>query len=276
MKKIFNKINIFTIISVLARAFLEFLVAFVWIRYFVKDFATALISSLLFVILVEVCLVFIRKNKQKKNGSKKELQKKIDDITLTFLFSDDNENLKFFHKLACLKHKATKKSKYIVVENPNKKIVLIPFYTYKNFSCDNLLYCINTTKKENPAKVVITTGGVDQDVYKLAKHFQDFEIIILDKTDTFNKLLKFYDCFPEINTKLENETKPTKQEILSMSLNRKRSKGYFLASFVLLLSSFIVRKNIYYLIFSSLLLVLALVSYFNPRFNKVAPNNILD
>lgn len=276
MKNFIKNINIFTIISTLARVFLEFIVSFVWIRYFVRDWVVAFICSLLCSALIEVGLFFIRKRKQSKNGNKKEIEQKIEEINLTLLFSDDKENLNFFHKLASLKHKATKKSRLVVVENPNKKVVLLPFYTYQNFSCDNLLFCLNLAQKENPQKVVITTGSVDPEVHKLAKHFQDFEIVILDKVDTFNKLFKFYDCFPEIKTKMVTNARPSKQEIMSVALNRKRSKGYFFASFVLLLSSFIVRKNIYYLIFSSLLLVLALISFFNPRFNKVSPNNILD
>lgn len=276
MKNILKKINIFGAITVLARIFLEFVVSFVWIRYFVKNSTTALICSMLSSLLIEVVLCFVRKRNRAKSQDKKEQSKRIDDTYMTFLFSDDKENINFFHKLASKKHTAQKKSKYVVVENPNKKVVLFPFFTYQNFSCDNLLVCLNLAEKEKPQKIVITTGNVDPDVNKLAKHFQDFEVIILDKTGTYNKLLKFYDCFPEIKCKLTNATKPTKQEILSLALNRKRSKGYFFASFILLLSSFVVRKNIYYLIISSLLLILALISFFNPKFNKIAPNNILD
>lgn len=276
MKKFIKKVNIFNVLNTLSRLFLEFLITLVWLRYFVKDFTVAIISTILAVFLIECVLFLINKKRQTKTGNKKEIQKKIDDIAMTFLFSDDSQNLNFFHKLASQKHKSSKKSKYVVVENPNKKVVLIPFFTYKNFSCDNLLFCINTTKKENPQKLVITTNGVDQDVFALAKHFEDFEIVVLDKTDTFFKLLKFYDCYPEINTKVSQKTKPSRQDILSFAFNKKRSKGYFLASCILLISSFVVRKNLYYIISSSLLLILALVSHFNPRFNKFAPNNILD
>lgn len=276
MKNLIKKINVFMLLNTLSRLFLEFLIALVWMRYFVKDFTIAIISTVLVVILFECVLFLFKKSKQKKSGDKKQIQKKIDDIAMTFLFSDDSQNLNFFHKLASLKHKATKKSKYVVVENTNKKVVLIPFFTYQNFSCDNLLFCINTTKKENPQKLVITTNGVEQDVFALAKHFEDFEIVVLDKSDTFFKLLKFYDCYPEINTKIKPTTKPTHQDLLACAFNKKRSKGYFLASCILLISSFVVRKNLYYIISSSLLLILALVSHFNPRFNKFSPNNVLD
>lgn len=276
MKKFINKISIFTIINTLARLFLEFLVAFVWMRYFVKNLTTAIILTVLVSALIETIVFFVRKQRQKRFGNKKEIQQKIDDIAMTFLFSDDAQNLCFFHGLASKKHKATKKSKYIVVENPNKKVVLIPFFTYQNFSCDNLLFCINTTKKENLQKLVIATNSVDPEVFRLAKHFEDFEIVVLDKNDTFNLLLKYYDCFPVITIKQKSATKPTRADLLNHALNKKRSKGYFFASCILLLSSFIVRKNLYYLISSSMLLILALISYFNPRFNKFSSTNVLD
>lgn len=276
MKNMIKKINIFMLLNALARIFLEFLVAFVWTRYFVKDFVPALVATILEVVFIECVLFVIKRKRRAKAGDKKEIQKRIDDIATTFLFSDDSQNINFFHGLASLKHKATKKSKYVVVENPNKKVVLIPFFTYQSFSCDNLLFCINTTKKENPQKLVITTNQVGQDVFRLAKRFEDFEIVVLDKNETYFKLLKFYDCFPEISTKLKQETKPSRFDLLAYALNKKRSKGYFLASCILLLSSFIVRKNLYYLISSSILLILALVSFFNPHFNKFSPTNVLD
>lgn len=276
MKNIIKKINVFTIINTLARLFLESVIAFMWMRYFLNNLSAAIISTVLTVILIEVLLFLYRKHKQKKHGNKKEIQQKIDDIAMTFLFSDDAQNLSFFHKLASLKHKATKKSKYVLVDNPNKKVVLIPFFTYQNFSCDNLLFCVNTTKKENPQKLVITTISVDQEVFRLAKHFEDIEIVVLDKNDTYNLLLKYYNCFPEITTKQQPPPKPSRADLLSFALNKKRSKGYFLASCILLLSSFIVRQNLYYIISSSVLLILAIVSHFNPRFNKFTPNNILD
>lgn len=86
MKNFIKNINIFTIISTLARIFLEFIISFVWIRYFARDWIVALVCSLLCSALVEVGLFFIKKRKQVKNGNKKELEKQIEETTLTFLF----------------------------------------------------------------------------------------------------------------------------------------------------------------------------------------------
>ncbi len=270
-----KKLNLFCVINSFARWFIEFLIAFVWIRYFVGELWICLLCSIICVAVIETCLYLINTKRHRAKNTKKSEQKTIDDIATTFLFSDDKENLTFFHKLASKKHSATQKSKYIVINNPNKKVILLPFFTYNNFSCDNLLYCLNIIRKDNPKKLVICSTQIDPQAQRLARHFQEFEIVLLDKFDTYHKLLSYYDCYPEIKHTLKT-TPPSKRELLRMSLNKKRAKGYFLSSVVLLLSSFIVRSNIYYVIFSSILLILSLVSYSNPKFNPPSSESIFD
>ena len=275
IKKIFKRINIFKIFNAIARIFLEFLIAFVWIRYFVQEFIISLISSILAAIIIEILLVLFKKRKENKHSSTKETEEKINSISQSFLFSDDKENIDFFYKLAKEKHQAKKMSKYILINNPNSTVALIPFFTYNPFSCDNLIYCYNLVKPTQPTKIVICANLIDQNAIKLIKNFQNVNIVILDKRETYFKLLVPYNIFPNIK-KFSPPSKPTAKDLLAYSLNKKRSKGYFFASIILLISSFMVRNNIYYVIMSSLLLVLSLISFSNPKFNKKTPEHPLD
>ena len=92
---------------------------------------------------------------------------------------------------------------------------------------------------------------------------------------TYFKLLKVYDFYPEKVIELKQSQKITINDLLAYSLNKKRTKGYFLASCIMLFSSFLVKYNLYYIIFSTLLLILSLISFINPKFNKKISENIL-
>ena len=66
--------------------------------------------------------------------------------------------------------------------------------------------------------------------------------------------------YMQIRDKGAEARKPLMKEFLLASISHQRAKGYLLASLVLLFSSFIVKMNIYYVVVSSLLLILALIS----------------
>lgn len=209
---------------------------------------------------------FLSSKKQKKYAIKQEEQSKIQEYINSFIFSEDSFNVNFFYNLAKTKHNAVKKSKFVVIEHPDSRIILYPHFTYKTFCIDDVINIINKVKTLNTKRIVICTNKYDTNVPSFIKKLP-IEIYILDGTDTYYELLKKYNCFPQ-PTKLEQENKITLKELASFALNKKRTKGYFISSIFLLFSSFFVPFKLYYIIISTILLILALVSFINPKFNK--------
>ena len=171
----------------------------------------------------------------------------------------------FFYNLTKQKHNAIKKNKYILIQHPTKNIILYPYFIYRNFCADDLIDIYNKVKKLSVNRLIICTNNIENEVIKLANKLC-LEIFVLDGKDTYFELLKKYNYYPPELKFIENKNKF--KDLLSYALNKKRTKGYFISSILLLFSSFLVPYKLYYVIISTILLTLAFVSYINPKFNK--------
>lgn len=266
--KTFNKI-----ISKIFRLFLIFIISLIWCRYFIENLALALALTIIFTLILDTLITLIFYNKNKKLNLKNSEIEKAQNYCNKFIFSNSSYTINFFYNLVTKRYKAKKFSKYIIIEHKESKVMLFPFYKYEDFNIQDLILTYNTAKKLNMAKLVVCTNTINNNVLKVIEKL-DIKIIVLDKFQTYEKLFKEYNYYPQ--EFIIKNTKNTFKYLMEYSLNKKRTKGYFIASLILLFSSFIVKYNIYYLISSSLLLILSLFSFINPKFNKVNTENIFD
>lgn len=95
---------------------------------------------------------------------------------------------------------------------------------------------------------------------------QDKEICIIDLEKLCNLLGEQITNFPT-NIKLKNKPKYRLKDLLCIALNKRKAKGYFLSSLMLIFLSLFTPYNIYYIIVSTVLLLLAIISRINTKFN---------
>ncbi len=270
------RFKLFAIFDMLFRLVLIFLIAFVWIRFYVDSLSLAIFITSIVTLVVDFVIKIFSSRRDEKQKLKEEELKKIDIYANTFIFNDDKFCVDFFYKLAKTRHNAIKKKEYVLIEHDSgEKVVLFPYYTFRKFNTDDLVFTLNSIKNLQANKLVLCTNDFENDALKFA-NMVGKKIILLNKKQVYLKLLKEYNFFPqekliELKTTQKNKIK----ELLSFSLSRKKTKGYFLASVVLLLSSFIMRYNIYYIVMSSILLLLSLVSFISPKFSKKLPEKII-
>lgn len=272
------KFKLFNVFEVFFRLLLIFFIYFVWVRYFFDSLLIAILITSFLTLTTDYILKIFQDKRQLKLKLKEEELKQIETYNNTFVFNDDKYAVDFFYKLAKTKHNATKKKDYVLIEHSNgEKIALFPFFTYRKFSTDDLIFVFNKVKSSSISRLVICVSELEPDAQKFAS-LLSVETIILNKSQVYLKLLKEYNCFPEekntiaIKPAQENKIK----KILAFSLNRKRTKAYFFSSLVLLVSSLIIRHNIYYIIMASILLLLSLASFISPKFTKQVPENLLN
>lgn len=270
-KKIYGVLNVFF------RLILIFFIAFIWIRYYTQNLSHSIYLTIFVTVLVELFIRLITGKKNKKTQLKLSELTKMEQYINTFIFNDDKFVLNFFYELAKSKHNATKKVDFVLIEHDNnEKIVLYPFFTYRSFSTDDLILILNKTKSYSPTKIVLCVNKADKEVFKFSNMIAT-KILILEKEDVYLKLIKAYEYYPKekdlIN--LSEKQKNKIKQLLLFSLTQKRSKGYFISSLLLMLSCLIVPYNIYYLTFSSILLVLSLLSLLSPLFLKKTPEKII-
>lgn len=258
--------NIFKTFDVFFRIVVIFLICFVWCRYFINNLWISLIITAILTLSIDFLIKFVLNKKNKKQKAKIDEQETIQNYINSFIFSDDSFCVNFFSELAKQKHNVIKKSKFIQIEHTCNRVILYPYFVYRDFNVDDLICILNKVKSLYPAKIVICTNKIDPLALKLSSKLP-IKTIILDAIDTYNSLLVKYNYYPPL-TKLSDTSKPTMKYFLSYALNKKRTKGYFIASLFLLFSSFLVPYKIYYVIMSSILLMLSFISYINPKFNK--------
>ena len=263
-----QKVNF--IIKLLFRFFLFFLLGFIWIRFFLKSlWLSILLSS-----LISICVIILLEAISTKRAKITRLKiKEKEDAENMFLSLATSKNpIDFFHKLTTKKHEATKKKSYILIKHEDHNVLLYPYTSFAPITPDDITKILSTIQKEKYKKLVICCGDVSKETINFVKNF-DAEIILLDKFQTYSEIYKFYDCFPKITLSYKRTKKESFKELLSFSFNRSRTKSYLLSALVLLFSSLFVQMSLYYAIFSSLLVIFAIISFFLP--NKI-PNTQVD
>ncbi len=262
-------------ISHLIRIFVLFLICLIWSRYFIYDnLALSIFVAILLSFVIDFAINSLTNRKKNKNNIKNDENKKIQNYANSFLFSTPAKSVDFFYQLATIKHQCTKHSKFVTIKNEKSNIVLYPFFLHKIFCEDDLITIYKSLYNTNFNRLIICTIQVDVKVFDLASKLPK-EIFILDSTETYQKLYKHYNKFPD-EFELKTENSKDYKKLLTYALNKKRTKSYFVASLFLIFSSFFTPLKIYYLIVSTILLLLTFISLFNVRFNKTPIASPLD
>lgn len=259
------------ILQSILRITLIYSLTFIWIRYFIRELWLSLVLSGVITIVLDILIRIITKRKDNKSNMKIKEKEEAENMFLSLTTSSNF--MTFFLNLAKKENqKAIKKKNYILLENPENKTLFYPFMSANELSKDDIAKIIILANKEKADKIVITCGDINKEAFSFSKSL-NIPIILLDKFSTYNELYKYYDCFPEITLSYQKSKKLAFKEMLAFSFNKSRTKGYVLSAIVLLISTFFIRMNIYYCIMASLLIIFALISFFNPYFNT-KPNKI--
>lgn len=270
---------IFKFFNLLSRIFLIFMICFVWFRYFIKDLSLSLVYTAILTLIIEMFIHFLLQRKNKKNNLKKEEEQLAEKISLNFIY-DNKKAIQYFSSLCKIKYSVKTLSKFLILSGKeksetNQNTVVYPTYSFNSFCAQDLLEIIKKTEKYSPSKLVICTYKVGTDAKTFASKIKDKKIVLLDSRDCFIKLIKPYNFYPDNLKDIELASKPKFKDILLSSISRQRTKGYLLASFILLFSSMIVKMNIYYVVMSSVLLLLSLASFVYKPKNINYDDNIL-
>lgn len=246
---------------------------FVWLNFYVRKPLESLILAVLISIFIDLILhLFLTKKQAKYQVKNKELK----DIALKsqiLIYSNENFVLDFFEKILKIKFPALKKnSNYFYMDCTDSKTYFFPFYSKFSLSKDDLVKIINQIPNINleKDKLIIFAVSYAQDINIVLNSFSKNTIILFDEVSTYKKLFQKLNFFPENkNLNLNPKSlKPSKQELLSIAFNRQKSKHYLFSGIILLFFSIFANYDLYYVIFSSLLFILAIFSRYNYKFNK--------
>lgn len=263
-----------TIISRAFRITLLFLLAFIWVRYYQKNLWLAVLYSAIICIFLDLILSLILRNKQVKSSLKKEEINLAKTFANHFIFSHKSVVLSFFYKLLSKHFEINKKTSFLWWQKGDDVVVFYPIfstYTVKIRDIISIYNSINTPQK--PTKIIVCSAEFDRETVNFAKT-APISFLLFDQFDTYEKLMKPNNFFPTNIKKSPTPQKSNWQAIAEYALNRKRTKSWLFSGLLLIFSSFFVRVSVYYLIISSILLILAIISFTNTKFNSKPTENL--
>lgn len=262
-----RKINV--IVKEIIKIFAIFMFVFIWVRYFLKSMWKSALISAAIALLYVLCSHLLRKNKLKKAGLAEREKQDAENMFLSLIYAQNP--ILFFEKILSKKYQNLSIHKHYIKADYSKENSNVVFWfdaTYEDLSLQKIITIRKSVLKEKPKKIIICCKSVESaEVLRFAKKFPE-EITILNQYEIYQKLFKPLQMYPKITQTLLPEKKLTFSDFVAFSFNKKRTKGYLLSAFFLILSSLFVRQTLYYCLISSLLLLFAFISEFNPLFNK--------
>lgn len=249
-------------------AFFLFLISFVWLRYFLHDFwLTIFLSAVATFFVMAAYHVLQNKKESKKALTEKEIEN-AHAISTKFLLATKQEILQEFGKKLGDKYNVQIKSDYILINNN----ILRPVFSCSCIVDTDVIESYTKTKKLKAEKLIIVCKNASESAKKICEYVTDKKVIILEEAEAYS------DIYKPLNFDVpENKTHKKKKQMndyLSFALCKARTKNYLLVSVFMLVASFVLRYNIYYIIFASITTILALYSHFNKRYNLPKQNRI--
>lgn len=261
------------ILQIILKCSLIFLIAFIWLRFIFSSIWLSGAIAFGITLLIEfISLYFKRKS---KNKSSLKLKEKEDAENMFLSLLANKDFLTFFYELAITRHPSCEKKKqYIVINHPESKVILYPSIKIAKLMPDDVLNIYKTCQIENAQKIVVVCNEYDKESCNFIKNLST-KFLLLDKFETYSMLYREYDYYPEITMAYKKEAKPKFKDLIAYSFNKSRTKGYLFSAFILLVPSLFTELNIYYCIVSSLLLLFALISFVNPKYNRKKEQAVL-
>ena len=254
------KLNL--IIDIILTYLIFFVLFYSWINFYKRNITFSFISSLIISFFV-VFFIFFLKNKWSKKKTLSITQKENIEKCITNLkFLPKQKVINYFYQNIRAKEKVNKHKNFLETE----QYVIYPFFDKQILDEDQL---ISIYKEVLPSgkETLILCNQPSKESQVLASKIANLKITILNAEQTYQRFLNNFSSLPEDVTFSKNK-KLAFKELMSYVSSKERTKNYLLMGLILIISSFFVMFKIYYLVFGSLLLFMALLTRLLPYFPK--------
>lgn len=249
-----------------------FATCFLWTRYFLHNFVLSILLSAIISFCVVLLYILLRRKKTEKALVAKSELAAAHDISTFFLLSTKPETIKAFETIVSQKHSVKTKGNLVIAD----KVALCPIYTRTEITDKDVLDSFAKIKNTNIEKIIICCQNASAKAKDIANIITTKQIVIYNEFDAYKYIFKPANF--KVEPQLKQKKTSAKQRLLKcaqMAFNKSRTKSYLMVSFILLLSSFVLRYNLYYLIVATTTTALALYSHFNTKFNTSKTEQVM-
>lgn len=250
-----NKIFDFFIIN-----FSLFVLFFAWIRFITKSIYHAIVISLLLLVGYNMLRFYLQRIRGDKKIMLETRKRERDDKIYSLLSLDKVEIDRLFSNNYLAQKDDKNLVKSIFIEKNDKKIGVSYYFDGLNLPIEYALKIVRSAIKDRLKKIIIFCYDCKEiDEAKLVG-IQNITVEVYKKDRVFDALFENENVKIEDEIKFSNAKKMKIKDYFSHALTKDKSKKYFFSGLLIFFASLIVRYNIYYIIMSSLLFILSLLS----------------
>lgn len=254
--------------NIIFKYFVIFAIIFMWLNFYSRDILSISLTSIILTFIIGKIIGTI--GLKRKNKLKLSLQenKKIQEISFQLFLNSEKENLKFFHILLKSNDSEINIHK---LQIENNKYIFVPLYNTSEIS-EKEIFTVFQNNKNCDKKIIIGCINFSQNAKLLIDKIQSPNIHLLDINQTF-ALLKKYDFYPEPLIPIKTSKKFEFKMIKKLFFAKQNAKHYLFSAIIILITSFFIRYNIYYIAFATLLFIFSAICKFKPN---ITQSNIID
>ena len=255
-----SKFKFVNIVDLVFITICTFILMFAWVQFFVKSLFLSLFVS---VLLTFTLMIVVRVFKSRKYDAQQLILSNNTNLIKFKLAIQTMPTLSLARIIKQLipTEYNPKISKNTITFVKNGSTYTFVLYYSNELNENNILEILKTTNCNN---IVVFCSSYGKQVKEISTSFNNISVELIS-------LEQLYEIFNKNNINIStdnivlNQPKSTLKQILKRCISREKSKGYFISGLILLISSILVPYKIYYLVFSSILIILSLACRIKPN-----------
>ncbi|MBR7090867.1 MAG: hypothetical protein IKC79_00260 [Clostridia bacterium] len=235
------------------------ILTFCWIRFYTRNATLSLILAIVLGISLGYLAYFVHSRRLHQHNISSRLHRNIQSLEFQLSFASHDTLTEYFHYLLSSQYPSiTTSTTHLVADHH------IIFYPHFSSIVDAQIIRQIVSALPNYTHINIIGSQFSKDATALCQSIRNIRINLLTTRQFLDKF-HLLDKFTIPNIIDVTQPKLSLRQILSGILDRKKSKTYLILGLLLLFYSFFIPYKIYYLIFGTLLLLLAIFSRFTPQ-----------
>lgn len=231
-----------------------FCLFFLWCNYYTKNINISFISSIIVFFAFLIIYIPLKIHCENKKNNLKSNKSKFEYFKLQLQYTQ-TENILLFLKdyLKIDKCEHVSNNHYFINETFDLYIV---FPDNNNFQISSIF----SSRKSHQIKIL------SNEIFNIPISIENVNIEFIDLKELYNNTINNVKYLAKVN--INKKPKYSLKDLLCIILCKEKSKSYFGLGVLLLFSSLFTPYSTYYIVFSSILFIMSLISHFNFPFQS--------
>ena len=251
-----------------------FALAFIWFRYYLDSFLLTCMAAAGITVGISFIIFLVTAPKARKAGISGAEKQHMKEVINQFMYSENNRNIEYFYNIIKNEYPSALLPGCIITENDRMKTLIFTRFTFSSASPDDIREAVIECRRYNVARAVIFCNSYSLKAKEISSEIEGFEIILMDAANTY-RFIKEFNMYPVIEIKTAKKTHRAIKVLYKTAFSRAKVKAYLFGAVIMLLGSFFVRYNLYYLISATVFLFFALICLIDFKFKKEIERNLL-